>query len=124
MVRLTDNQEKKVNIMIWIIGLLFTGLTGFQITQAVTFGAVRQQQETDHELLEFVSRDYSPAWYNENMIKLMTIHTDRVVAAIKENNEEVARLNKEFESTMKVLNDNFIMSRGGMRTDTRGLVKP
>lgn len=118
------NQDQKINLMLKVIAI---GLVAFLATGTglmISFGAVKTKVDNDHEKLLFVSRDYMPAWYGENMVKLMTLHTDRVVAAIKGQSDEVARLNDEFEQTMKIINDNFIRYRGGMTTTTRGGVIP
>lgn len=103
--------------LMWISGIILVAFIGV----LVSYGATKNQVEKDTANIHFIARDYMPFWYGDNMIKLMNLHTEKVVATLNGNDKEVEKINKEFEETMKIIQDNFIKMRGGMTQITRSV---
>lgn len=114
--------EKKFNLIIWIIGIILTAILSVGSVQLVSFGSVKKTVEQNDILLKFISKDYMPAWYGASMIKLMNLHTEKVIAVIKGANEvEIKKIDDDFEQTIKIIENNFIQMRGGMTDIQRNL---
>lgn len=105
------------NTFISFIAVILSVFLSSWYLSGVRIGKLEKSMET----LEFVAKDYMPAWYGQNMVRLMDLHTEKVIATLKGNTEEVKRIDAEFEEVIKIMQDNFIRMRGGMTTTTRSI---
>ena len=74
-----DTQDKKMNIIIWIVGLAFASFLGIGAVQLVNFGQVREQTLTNTEDINKIRNDYIPYFAvqyivesNNKLINLLT----------------------------------------------------
>lgn len=88
-------ENRKLNTILWIVGLAFSVFLGTGVYQLISFGEVKAQTVTNTATIGKIQRDYLPYFAFENIIesnnKLINILTaidskddDRYQKAIKE----------------------------------------
>ena len=74
-----DTQDKKMNIILWIVGLAFASFLGIGAVQLINFGQVREQTMTNTAEISRIQRDYLPYFAFEYIVesnqKLMNLVT-------------------------------------------------
>lgn len=82
-----DTQDKKMNIILWIVGLAFTGFLGIGAVQLINFGQVREQTMSNTTEIDRIKGDYLPYFAFQYIVesnqKLMNL-----VTAIESKNDQ------------------------------------
>ena len=66
----TDSPEaKKLNLILWIVGIAFTAFLGIGAVQMISFGEVRSQTSTNAKDIEKIQRDYLPYFAFEYIVE-------------------------------------------------------
>ena len=118
--KLDVKYDKMKASLMWIIGIIITTFLGFGGVQILTFGQIKHQVEINTEKLDFVERDYVPAWFLEGMIQNMNYQTEEIVASLNGDNKKVKEINTKYIEFQKTMLNNLIKYRGGMTYTTRG----
>lgn len=116
----TETQDKKLNIIIWIVGIAFTGFLAVGAGQMVAFGSVKAQVDIDSKKIDIVAKDYVPMWFLEGLEQNRTYQTEEIVATLKGDQVAIKEINAKYMEFQKTMMSNFIQMRGGYSTTTRG----
>jgi hypothetical protein len=111
-------------ILIKVVWGLLAILLGGSVLLFVSFGEVKTQTKVTTDLLQFVSRDYTPIWYTEGMTELFTLHTEKVVSVLRGNSimsSDIKKIDEDFLHTIKIMQDNFARMRGGTTSTSRSI---
>lgn len=94
------SQERKMNVMMWIIGITFTAFLGIGAVQMISFGEVRAQTEQNSTDIKKIQVDYLPYFAyqyivesNQKLINILsalpntTKDDPRYLEAVKEWNQ-------------------------------------
>lgn len=120
---LCEKLDRRIKAVTWIAGLVISGLLTSIVLNTVSYGATKNQVEINTKKLDFVSRDYVPAWFLEGMFQNTTYQTEEIVATLKGENDKVKEINKKYLDFQKTMLNNLIQYRGGMTNITRS-IKP
>ena len=64
-----DSQDKKMTLMVWIVGLAFASFLGIGAVQMISFGEVKRQTLTNSEDISRIQRDYLPYFAFEYIVE-------------------------------------------------------
>lgn len=74
-----DTQDKKMNVILWIVGIAFASFLGIGSVQLINFGQVREQTIDNTERIERIQNDYIPYFAVQYIVesnqKLMNLLT-------------------------------------------------
>ena len=102
----------------WIGGIMVAVF----VAQLTVFGSLRAEVKQDAKLLNFISRDYIPAWFLEGMIETMNYQTEEIIATMNGDSEKIAEINEKYTSHQKIMLNNIIKMREGMTRNTRSFI--
>ena len=82
-----DTQDKKMNTILWIVGLAFASFLGIGAVQLINFGQVREQTISNTTEIDRIRGDYLPYFAFQYIVesnqKLMNL-----VTAIESKNDQ------------------------------------
>ena len=104
---------------------IITVLIGAWVVQfylsGVKLGRIEKTVEDNVKNINELYENFMPFWYGDGMVKLFNIHTERIVATINGHDEEVKKLNDEFQKQYNIIQESIIKARGGTSTIRRGV---
>lgn len=111
--------ERMRNTLLAIIFMVIAALLGSWYLMGRSQGKMEAELKEITVKLSFVSGDYTPSWYMNNMTKLFNLHTEKVVATLGNDITEIKRIDQEFQQTVEIMQNQFIRLRGGIPDITR-----
>jgi predicted transglutaminase-like cysteine proteinase len=112
--------ERMRNTLLAIVFLILAALLGSWYLMGKSQGRMEANIEKINTSLSFVSRDYTPAWYMKGITDLYALSTKKIVMILAEDKqEEINKINEDLQTTVKIMQDQFIQMRGGMNDITR-----
>lgn len=65
----TDTGEKKLNLILWMVGILFSAFLAVGAYQMISFGEVKAQTVTNTVTIEKIQKDYLPYFAFEYIVE-------------------------------------------------------
>jgi hypothetical protein len=114
--------ERMRNTLLGVVFILIAAILGSWYLIGKSQGKVEANINEINNSLKFVSRDYAPAWYIKGITDLYTLNTEKIVAVLNNSNQdEIKRIDIDFQKTVDIMQDQFILIRGGMNNTTRSV---
>jgi hypothetical protein len=111
------------NALFAIIGILISAWVVQFYLSGVRLGRLEVTVENNIKDIDFLQENFMPFWYGDGMVKLFNIHTERIVATIGGDQEQVKRLDADFQRQFSVIQESIIKSREGFNPKiTRSLI--
>lgn len=118
---LCDKLERRIKMLTWIAGFVITAFLTSMVLNTVSYGSTKNQVDINTKVLNFVAKDYIPAWFLEGIYQNMAFQTEEIVATIKGDKEKIKEINLKYSAFQKTMLNNFIQNRGGVPNVTRGI---
>ena len=117
-----DFQDKKMTLMVWIVGLAFASFLGIGAVQMISFGEVKRQTLTNSEDITKIQRDYLPYFAFEYIVESNN-RLSNIIMAIdakddKRYQEAIIEWGKLQQRVIDQAGKN--KTRGGNRTEMGG----
>jgi ABC-type cobalt transport system substrate-binding protein len=117
-----DPQDKKLNIMLWIVGIAFSAFLGIGAVQMITFGEYKSQTVSNTESIEKIQGDYLPYFAFEYIVesnnKLMNILT---AIDAKDDHRYEEAIKEWSDLQQQVINQAGKTKRGGSYGESGGM---
>ena len=108
-----DSQDKKLNIMLWIIGIAFASFLAIGAVQMITFGEYKSQTSLNTENIEKIQGDYLPYFAFEYIVESNNNLTNILMAIDSKDDNRYREAIKEWsELQQQVINQAGKNKRG------------
>lgn len=107
---------EKTKRSLWKI--IFIMITVF-VAQLTIFGSLIHTAKDNKDRIDFIGRDYVPAWFLTGMYENMNYQTEEIVATMNGDAAKIKEINQKYIAFQKMMLNNLIQLRGGISSTTR-----
>ena len=111
-----DTQDKKMNTILWIVGLAFASFLGIGAVQLINFGQVREQTISNTTEIDRIRGDYLPYFAFQYIVESNNKLMNLLTAIDSKNDEKYQKAIKEWSD----LQQEVIKQAGKNKTRSGG----